>query len=380
MQPASPRPPGRERWHGEFAGRVLVAATIMLALVGLALLLWRGADVLLIAFGGALVAVGLRGMAEWLGQRMRLKPRAALVVNLLVLLLLSIIALRYLAPRVAAQVDGLLSTLPASARQLGNWFDDYSWGRTVLREVDASGLVQRGVSILWRATSAASQLLLGFTTVLLILAIGIYGAMSPGLYVRGFVRLFPKARQAKAEEVVVAVGHTMRWWLLARVVAMAVVGVLSGLGLWLLDVPLALALGVIAGLSSFIPNIGFFLAGMLILLFAASQGVDVVLKASVVYLVVQGLEGYLITPLVEHRAVHVPPALNMTAQLLMAFLFGFLGLIFAAPLVAVGLVVVRMVYVEGLLGQRPEEERPDGEAPLTRPEGDAGEERASPPG
>lgn len=346
-----PKARSGERWHGEFAGRVLVAVTITLGVVGLALLSWFAADILLIAFAGALVAVGLRGVAERVGRRMRLQPRPALLVTVLVILFASTVTLRYLAPRVVAEVDALLRVLPSSLRQISEWLEDSGWGGGVMSELDASSLVDRAFALLWRATGAVSRVLLGLGMALLIFAIGVYGAVSPDLYVKGFVRLFPKARQRRAREVVAAVGHTMRWWLLARVVAMLVVGVLSGLGLWVVGVPLPLALGLIAGASSFIPNIGFFLAGLLILLFAASEGAGAVLKASAVYLVVQGLEGYLITPLVEHRAVHIPPALNMTAQLLMALLFGFLGLMFAAPLVAVILVVVRMVYVEGLLGQ-----------------------------
>ena len=349
---AAPKSPPAH-WHGEFAMRVLVAVTIALVLGSAVLLLWRASSIVLIAFAGALVAVGLHGVADNVGRRMRLSARAALLVEVLVLLFLSVVSVRLLAPRIADQVDELIRVLPRSLARLERWLDDYQWGRSTLGGLDASGVLRQGARVLWRATSVLSQVIAGTGVMLLVFVIGVYAASTPGLYVRGVLRLFPKGRRDRAREVIDAVGHTLRWWLLGRTVAMAAIGLMSGVGLWLLGVPLALVLGFIAGLSSFIPNIGFFLAGMLILLFAAAQGMDTVLRAGAVYLVVQGIEGYLITPLVEHRAVHVPPALNIVAQLLMAVLFGFLGLILAAPLVAVSFVVVRIVYVEGILQDRP---------------------------
>ena len=68
------------------------------------------------------------------------------------------------------------------------------------------------------------------------------------------------------------------------------------------------------------------------------------------------VEGYVLVPLVQRRAVHLPPALTLSAQVILGCLAGFIGLLFATPLVAAGLVLVRMIYVEGILGDREEGE------------------------
>ena len=123
------------------------------------------------------------------------------------------------------------------------------------------------------------------------------------------------------------------------------------MGLWLIGVPQALALGIVAGLLDFIPNVGPILASVPGIL-AASAGTTQALYALVLYIAIQTAENNLITPIVQRRAVDLPPALTMVALLVMGLLGGVLGLLLAVPLAAVLTVAVRMAYVEDVLGDR----------------------------
>ena len=138
----------------------------------------------------------------------------------------------------------------------------------------------------------------------------------------------------------------------AQLVAMATVGALTGMGLWLIGVPQALALGIVAGLLDFIPNVGPILASVPGILAAASAGTTQALYALALYIAIQTAENNLITPIVQRRAVDLPPALTMVALLVMGLLGGVLGLLLAVPLAAVLTVAVRMAYVEDVLGDR----------------------------
>lgn len=171
---------------------------------------------------------------------------------------------------------------------------------------------------------------------------------------RGLLKLIPLGYRPRAAEVLDESGSTLRAWLLAKLLEMLLIGVLTTLGLWLLGIQLALVLGLIAGLLSFIPNIGPVLAVIPALLLASLEGGRTVLYVAALYLFIQALESYVFTPWMQQRIVSVPPALTIAVQLLFGLLAGTLGLLLATPLAAVGMVLVRMLYVEDLLGDRPQ--------------------------
>lgn len=127
---------------------------------------------------------------------------------------------------------------------------------------------------------------------------------------------------------------------------------MTALGLWLIGVPLPVALGFLAGIMTFVPYIGSIASAVPSLLIAASINLHLAVYVVALYLGVHLIEGYILVPLVQRRVVHLPPALTLSAQVILGVLAGILGLLLATPLVAAALVVVRMVYVEDLLGDR----------------------------
>jgi predicted PurR-regulated permease PerM len=146
-------------------------------------------------------------------------------------------------------------------------------------------------------------------------------------------------------------GFTLRWWLIGRLMDMTLVGVLSGVGLWLLGIPLALSLGILAGLLNFIPNIGPLLAAVPAVLLALTEGAPQALYVIILYMGIQSLESYLVVPLIQKKLISMPPVLIFIAQLSMALMFGVLGLLLATPMAAVLLVLVKMIYIEDILGE-----------------------------
>jgi predicted PurR-regulated permease PerM len=118
--------------------------------------------------------------------------------------------------------------------------------------------------------------------------------------------------------------------------------------------PLALTLGLLAGLLSFIPNIGPILSFVPAGLLAIPQGFSQVLYVGLLYIGIQTVESYVITPPMQRRMVSLPPALTISAQVILGVLFGFLGLLLATPLAAAVLVLVKMLYLEDVLGEPPD--------------------------
>jgi predicted PurR-regulated permease PerM len=142
----------------------------------------------------------------------------------------------------------------------------------------------------------------------------------------------------------------LRRWLLGKLVAMVVIGLVTAGGLALIGVPLALAFGVLAGLLNFIPYVGPIVAFVPAVLLALMQGLGTVGAVAGLWIGVQTLEGYVLTPLIDQEAVDVPPALQISALAVAGTLMGPLGIVLGAPLTAVAFVLVQRLYVEDALG------------------------------
>ena len=185
------------------------------------------------------------------------------------------------------------------------------------------------------------------------LFIGLYGAVAPRTYRNGLLLLVPGPCRERSGEVLDAAGAMLRGWLIGAFIKMTIVGVVTTAGLALLGIPLALALGLIAFLFEFIPFLGPILAAVPAVLVALTIGPMEAVHVGLLYLGVQVAESYVLTPLIDQRSVHLPPALAITTQVLLGTLLGALGVVFAIPLTALGMVLVRMLYIEDFLGEQP---------------------------
>jgi predicted PurR-regulated permease PerM len=184
----------------------------------------------------------------------------------------------------------------------------------------------------------------------LILVLAIYVGADPALYHDGLMHLFPHGSRERAGVVLTRVATVLRKWLVTQLVAMVVMGVVSTLTLLALGVKAAVALGVIAGLLEFVPTVGPILAAVPAIAMGFLDSPEKALTVGLAYLVIQQLEGHVLIPMLMKEGMDLPPALTIVAQAVMALLFGFLGLMVAVPLLAVVIVPIKLLYVEGVVG------------------------------
>jgi predicted PurR-regulated permease PerM len=192
----------------------------------------------------------------------------------------------------------------------------------------------------------------GFGGIVFAVVIAVFLAFQPDLYRNGFLNLFPKSRRKRLTVVMDELGFTLWWWLMGQLVTMASVGILIGGGLALLGVPLAGTLGLIAAVLSFIPSLGPLISVIPAIMLGLTMSPMMAVWICLLYLGVQLLEANVITPLVQRKAISLPPAFVLGSELLMGLLLGGAGLAFATPLVAVVLVLVNTLYIEDVLGER----------------------------
>ncbi len=334
-----------------FSRRVVVAVLITLGLAALAIMAWRGIDVLLEAFAGILFGLFLSGLAESLHKRTRLSYRWSLAVVVIALCALTVGGGWILASRIATQMRGLIGDLPNSIEKMQSYLSEYPWGEFLLqlpRSAQASGWASE---VLHRGHVFSS--VAGFLeAVVVILVVGLFGAAEPDIYKAGLFHLVPPRLRPRVGEAVDAVTFNLRGWLVGQAVLMVVLGVTTGGALALMGVPFALALGLMAGILEIIPYIGAWLSAIPAALIALTVSPRHMAMVLGLYLALHVLEGYVLLPLIQRRAVHLPPALTLIAQALFAELLGLMGLLVAAPLTVAGMVLVKMFYVEDTLGDQ----------------------------
>jgi predicted PurR-regulated permease PerM len=330
---------------------------IALLLAGLCLLLWALSDVVLLIFAAILIAVALRGVSEQVAKSTRLPPNAALALVSL-FLLAAVAAFSWtLGPRFDREGQQLIAEIHAYAGHLQQHYEGTFWGQTIERSISTG----KGLDI---APIAPKLLTVTFGTagaLLLMLATAFYLAVAPKLYIGGAVRLMPPAYRGRAFEILAAAGQTLRYWMLGQLIDMAVVGVLATSGLLLLHVNLPIALGVIAGVLTFVPYLGAILAGLPAVIVASTLGFSKVLWVVALYFGCHMIEGYLVAPIIARRMVRLPPALTVLAMSIMGTLYGFFGVLVATPLTAAMIVLIREIYIGDILGDRLPRDRDPGE-------------------
>jgi predicted PurR-regulated permease PerM len=220
----------------------------------------------------------------------------------------------------------------------------------MVREWTAS--LSQGGGVLSNIGAIAMSVGNALADTLLVLVAGIYLAAQPGLYWTGMIKLVPESGRALAAEAMEASARALRLWLLGRMVSMAAVGFLTWLGLTLIGVPSALTLGLLAALLEFVPFIGPIVSAVPAVLLAFAAGPEKAFWTMLLFLLVQQFEGNVLEPLVQQRAVDLPPALLLFALVAGGFTFGVSGIILAAPLTVVLYVLVKRLYVQEALHTR----------------------------
>lgn len=336
----------------DFSSRVVVAVLITLALVALAYVCWRGISVLLEAFAGVLFAVFLSALSDWLSQHTRLTRGWALLVVVLALILLAAGIGWFLANSLTAQLGELEKELPQSLQRLQQYLEKYPWGRRLLEQVPGAANSLTQVGEFSRVTGFISGVADMLITVVVILFVGLFGAAEPQLYRAGLLHLMPAGQRRRVGQAVDAVAFNLRWWLVGQVFLMVVIGVTTMVGLRLIGVKLALTLGLMAGILELIPYLGPWLSAIPAALIALLLSPTHLLLTLGLYLFLHILEGYVLLPIIQRRAVLVPPALTLVAQVLLGNLLGLMGVFVAAPLTVVVIVLLKMLYVEDTLGDQ----------------------------
>ncbi|PTW46701.1 putative PurR-regulated permease PerM [Sphingomonas faeni] len=314
-----------------FLRKELKRAMIWLGLACVIALLIVLVQPLLIIFAGVVFAALLDGGVRLLGRVLPIGRGWRLLIVVLLTFAFLVGTFVLTGVQVTEQVTQLRSTLESQA----NRFTGYLTSQGLMPGAsDVNGIVKQALGSVGRVTSWVGSAIGAITSMFMILILGLFIAMDPGTYSRGLQWMVPLDLRPEFARTLVKMGATLRRLLAGRLLGMAVEGVASGIALAVGGVPMAMLLGIIAGILAFIPNVGAIVTGVLMVAVGFSAGVDTGYWAIGTYLIVQTIDGYVIVPMVAKRTVDLPPALTLGAQILASALFGILGLALADPMTA----------------------------------------------
>ena len=316
----------------QFGRRVFTTVLI----IGLIAAAAYAIDLILLVFAGILLAVLIRGAGSWLTLRTGLSTRWSMLIALIGFVVVFFGFLSMFGVQMANQADQLISAVSQAYQELQQKLQQY-------RVADA--LLSGGIGIGGPA-KAASGLISIVAAVVLVLFIGIYLSTSPELYVDLFLSFFDGRYRGRIAKLLNAMGSALRWWLLGQFIAMGIVGTITLVGLLMVGAPMPVSLAVLAALFTFVPYVGAIASAVPAILLGFTKDPHTGLYVILIYFIAHVVEGYIVTPTVQHRLVYLPPALILATQFLMELFAGIVGVMLASPLMVVAMVLIKELYFE----------------------------------
>lgn len=343
----------------DFSKKVVITVSVVAFFLFLLFLLQHITYLLFIIFAGILLAAFFSGITKVVQNYIHL-PRPFAMITAIFAVLALIAAFSWISgSTVVSQFETLVEILPEALEKLGEKLSRIELiGALIDRLPSAEAFIPSATGLLDEITVFFSSFFGLVMNLFIIFFLGIYLAVDPALYVVNLFNLLPQSRRARAMEVFYVLDRSLKWWLIGRFAAMAVTGVATGVGLYIIGVPSALTIGIIAATLSFIPFLGPLMAYILASLVSFAVSPWTVAIVALLFIGTQAFENYYLVPTIERRALHVPQALTIAMQILLGVIAGALGIILAAPLTVVIIVLLQMLYIEDVLEEESDIPRP----------------------
>ncbi len=297
-------------------------------------------------FGAVVLAVLLHVLASLIAKWTRMPHGASLALATgLVAALVGFMAWRFGA-QLSSQFTELVQHVESGAQALQSTFHNSGFAQL------GAQITEQGTSFITNSLSGILSMGLSFAEAAIVLAISaVYLAAQPALYRDGFARLFRPEQRPRVMRSLDLIGRALKLWLLGQLILMIGVGTLSFIAVWLIGLPNAVALALLAGILEIVPYLGPFISAIPAVLVALTIGITPALWTLGAYVLIHVFEGYVTAPMIERYFVTIPPALILSGIVVSDLLFGTIGVIMAAPITVVVYMAAKMIYVEDPLDE-----------------------------
>ncbi|HEV2149813.1 MAG TPA: AI-2E family transporter [Longimicrobiaceae bacterium] len=357
----------RITWRTSDVARVLTLAALFLFAWRF---FWMVYNAFFLGLLAILIAIVIHAPARYLARWIPFGVAFGLVVTVFVGAIAGLAVV--LVPQVVEQVGVLAGQIPAAMDSAAEWVEQKS-GSEPNAEV-ASRINEQIGEFVGRFVPLAFNLISAALGSFAVVTLAIFLAAQPEVYRGMLLRTIAPDSRDKWALIYDEAGRNLRNWVLGKAFTMLLIGVATYVGLTLFGLPGALALAALAALLEFIPNFGPTIAALPAIVTAFGISPLTALYVAIFYFVLQQVQNAITVPLVERRAVNIPPAALLAWQLMLTIGFGLLALFVATPLLAVIVVAVRILYLEPLEARQAWDRRealPAAAAPVEEPSGEA---------
>lgn len=334
---------GQSQSKLKYSTKVWIAGGVLALLTVLLLLFKTLFSVLLLTLAGALFSIYFHGCAGFFKKHLKISSGWSLALSIVVNLVLIVAFFWFVGARLQQQVSEMSDTLPGTIDNARAYLQKSTIGSKALDYFNSSGNSQKTMSVVKQFFSSSFGIL---SDVYIILLLGMFFIASPFTYKKGIVHLLPPKAKDKGASLLDELHKVLKNWIKGQLFGFLFITVLTGLGLWILGMPLILTLALIAGLLNFIPNFGPIIALIPAGLIGLTQGTTTAILVLCLYTFIQIVQSAVTQPLIQKKMVSIPPALIIFGQVAMGLLAGFWGVLLATPVVAIIMTVVNKLYVE----------------------------------
>lgn len=327
-----------------------------LAIVIALYILWQIKQVLLLAFAAIVFATAINQLVKLLQKKFKLSREQAIAISVSGVLIFIIGFIALVIPPFVEQFKELITLIPQGLEQLSSW---NRWVQNLLPENLINDF--RGLESLTQNLQSWLNKFIGnffdlfsstlgmFLNSLLVVVVTIMLLASPTPYRQVFLLMFPAFYRKRVQVILQKCEKNLGGWAIGILFNMAVIAILSGIGLWALGVRLPLANCLLAGILTFIPNLGPVLSVVPPTAMALLDAPWKALAVVILYIVIQQVESNILTPIVMKKQVSLLPAITLLSQVAFAVFFGILGLFLALPITVVAQVWLKEVLVKDIL-------------------------------
>lgn len=353
--------------YKEFLTRLVTTALLAVALVGA----WYLRYILMLGFLAVILAVALHIPARWL-ERRGVPHAIGSILSVTGFAIVSILLTIWMVPSMIIEMANLVALVPGAMGELAKLYEGYRSAPSLhsllpplvdeqlgqaqavlgLRQSDLATFVVSILDSTLPVLRGIGNILITFlANLILVLFISVLLLVEPRRYMEIGLMLVPRNRHTRFEEIWDEVERVLRLWITAQTISVGITVVLVWLILGgLLQMQNALIVALFAGVATFIPNVGAFLPLIPIVIFTLARDPGSLLVLAPVYLLIQLIESNVLTPFIVKVELSIPTGGLLFFQIVAVALFGPLGLLLAAPLLAVVATIVREIYSYDVLG------------------------------
>lgn len=330
-----------------FEKKVWTTVGILLFTVIVILIVYKTFNVFLLLLAASLIALFFNAVSSKLQKLMGFKDGVSLAVTIVLMILLVVFFFWLVGAEAQKQYEEMQEAVPIMIDNAQTYLNKTTVGQKISNQISDIENQKKVLPFLQDFFKSSFGV---FGDLYIVIFLAMFLSVSPFDYLNGVVNLVPRRGKMQAKLLFETIGYNLRKWIKGAMISGFVIFVLISTVCLILGVDMWLILAITAGLLNIIPNFGPIIAMIPAVMVALLTSPTQALLVAGAFILVQAIEGNLITPNIQKKLLSIPPALLIFFQVLMGTLAGGWGIVLAVPMLVILITVVKNLYIDSNTG------------------------------